>query len=231
MPTLKIACINVWKGGVVWDNLLKFIHDTDADMLLLQEVFNSHDPAVPKRFRAMDEFIAEFKYPYHALAPAFVDTEDGITAEQGNAIFSKFPIVDHDWSFYHGTYSARTEQTPDSYKVTPRNVQHATIDVDGTLLHAFNNHGVWEVHGGDTPERLKMGRHIAEAVHGKSHVILGGDFNVNPNTETIRLIEKELQPVFGEEIKTTFNLKYKTDPGFATAVVDLLFVSSDIKII
>jgi endonuclease/exonuclease/phosphatase family metal-dependent hydrolase len=36
--------------------------------------------------------------------------------------------------------------------------------------------------------------------------------------------------VFGEELKTTFNMKHKDNPGYATAAVDMMFISPDIKV-
>ncbi len=37
--------------------------------------------------------------------------------------------------------------------------------------------------------------------------------------------------VFKDELATTFNMKHKVDPGYATAAVDMFFASSDIKIV
>ncbi len=52
-------------------------------------------------------------------------------------------------------------------------------------------------------------------------------------TQTIRNIEKHLNNVFKDELSTTFNVKHKDltrFPGYATAVVDMVFVSSDLQV-
>ena len=37
--------------------------------------------------------------------------------------------------------------------------------------------------------------------------------------------------MFKDELKTTFNMKRKTDPGYAAAVVDMIFISKNIEVI
>jgi endonuclease/exonuclease/phosphatase family metal-dependent hydrolase len=61
-----------------------------------------------------------------------------------------------------------------------------------------------------------------------------GDFNVQANTKTIKNIEKHMQNVFKEDLTTSFNLAHKDlekYPGYETAVVDMFFVSKDVKVI
>ena len=76
-----------------------------------------------------------------------------------------------------------------------------------------------------------MSQKIVNNLQGKEHVILAGDFNLQPNTQTISNIEKQLKNVFRGELKTTFNMKRKDNPGYASAVVDMIFVSKHIKIL
>lgn len=75
-----------------------------------------------------------------------------------------------------------------------------------------------------------MGEVIAAAVKGKENVILAGDFNVNPGTKTTDSIEEHLRDVFKGEIKSTFNMKQKTNPAFESVIVDMVYVSPDIKV-
>jgi len=79
-----------------------------------------------------------------------------------------------------------------------------------------------------------MSRRIVEQVKGVERVVLCGDFNVRPDTETIGMIEDELVNVFAGELETSFNLKRKDlekYPGYATAVVDMVFVSENIGVV
>ena len=54
---------------------------------------------------------------------------------------------------------------------------------------------------------------------------------MNPGTESIAKIEKDLVNVFGNELQTTFNTKRKTLPIFSEIVVDMLFTSRDIRVL
>ena len=79
--------------------------------------------------------------------------------------------------------------------------------------------------------RLQMGRIIAKEIQDKKTVILAGDFNLQPDTDTVKLITKHLTSVFGSSLISTFNMKRKTNPGYATAAVDMVFVSTDIRVL
>ena len=92
-------------------------------------------------------------------------------------------------------------------------------------------HGIWGHDGEDNPRRLEMSQTILEAIGDKPNVILSGDFNVREGTRTIRNIEKSLLNVFAGELTTTFNMKQKTDPKFARAVIDFIFVDLNFRVL
>ncbi|MBI3620307.1 hypothetical protein HY214_04160 [Candidatus Roizmanbacteria bacterium] len=75
-----------------------------------------------------------------------------------------------------------------------------------------------------------MSKVIIDEIKDKENIILAGDFNVKPKTKTITDIENYLVNVFKNELKSTFNMRQKTDPGYATAVVDMIFVSRNFKV-
>ena len=76
-------------------------------------------------------------------------------------------------------------------------------------------------------------------------MVLAGDFNVSPDTQTISNIEKYLLNIFKDQLKFTFNLKIKKEAirqrtyiysgddlkGFANAAVDMIFVSPGFKVV
>ena len=75
-----------------------------------------------------------------------------------------------------------------------------------------------------------MSEIIVGEVKNKKRVLVMGDFNLRPNTKTIYNIEAHFVNVFKGEMTTSFNMKHKTNPGYGTAVVDMVFASSDLKI-
>lgn len=274
---LKIICLNLWLGGLLFEEILQFLRDENPDIVLLQEVYNSDDLSLKRNFRSFSILRDELNFAYSHFAPAFLEIIESSQLVndlsigtpianvpnqkimQGNAILSKFPIIDQSIKFYDIPFGNRIDEFA-YYSVTPRNLQHVLLDlnssdkeaggqalldgknisvVSGQKLHVFNTQGIWGTHGNDTDRRLKMGDFIVNEVSRslqseKSSVFLAGDFNLNPNTKTVKKIENILESVFKSNLKTSFNLKRKNlekDPGYATSAVDMMFVSSDIKVL
>jgi endonuclease/exonuclease/phosphatase family metal-dependent hydrolase len=46
----------------------------------------------------------------------------------------------------------------------------------------------------------------------------------------MRAIEEHLTSVFGNSLTTTFNMRRKENPGYATAAVDLMYISNDLRV-
>ncbi len=227
---LKFLCINLWQGGNLFEEILAFIRAENPDVIAMQEVYDGHDPSWERKYRSMDELRAALGYPYEHFSPAFLEIKDFGKIEQGNAVLSRFPILGSDTVFFDIPYGER-EEIPVNFPTTPRSLEHVRLGLNGTELSVFNTQGVWGEDGRDNERRINMGKVIAAQVADKAPVILAGDFNVNPDTETIAQIERELTNVFKGELVTTFNMKHKTHPGFATAVVDMMFVSADVTVL
>ncbi len=237
---IKVVCLNLWLGGELFDAVLDFLQREDPDILLLQEVFDGHELSLAPQFRSMDVIREHFPYVADDFAATYREAGKGVPEqglERGNAIFSKFPIVQrHKPVFFGAPYSnAYEDHDPAGWPTAPRNLQHVTLDVHGAELDVFNLQGVWDLDGErDSATRLKMSQMIVDAIQGKQHVIVAGDTNVQPNTQTIRNIEAHLSSIFKDELKTTFNLRRKNlekFPGYATAVVDMLFASPTLPVI
>lgn len=207
------------------DTILSFIKKENPDILALQEVYDGHDPNWERKFRSMDVLRKELNYPYEHFAPAFLERTEFGKVEQGNAVLSKFSILDSEVVFYDKPYAER-EDIPAYYETTPRNLQRVSIDVDGRTLNVFNTQGVWGTDGNDNERRLNMASIMVDAIKPYDNVILAGDFNVQETTKTIGMIEEHLENLFkGDHRETSFNMQHKTNLGYATAVVDMIFAS------
>ncbi len=227
---LKFLCLNLWQGGNLMKNVIAFIKKENPDVIALQEVYNGDDFSWEQKFRSMDVLRGALGYPYESFAPAFLERTVFGKVEQGNAILSRFPLIERSTIFYDVPYAER-EDKPGYYEHTPRNLQHVCLNTTNHELHMFNTQGIWGIDGRDSDRRLLMGRSITEQIHSFSHVIVAGDFNVNPDTQSMRCIEKHLSNIFKNELTSTFNMSHKTNPGYATAVVDMIFASPSIRII
>lgn len=229
---MKFVCLNLYQGGELMPGIIDFLQQQDADIVALQEVYEATEAGQTGQYDSLNTLQAALHYPYTDFTPALLDHTPGGKVESGNAVLSKFPIIERN-EYRFTPYGERTEWNDEAYKKTPRNLEHVAIDIASTTLNVFNFQGVWNLNGTeDSPERLHMSQVIVDAIKGKRHVILCGDTNVQPETETIRRIEQAgLRNIFKGELTTSFNMRRKDNPGYATAVVDMIFVSPGIRVL
>jgi endonuclease/exonuclease/phosphatase family metal-dependent hydrolase len=227
---IKFLSLNIWMGNIM-DNLIPFIRNENADICVLQEVYNGNNKSWDRKFRGFEVLKQELGYQYSSFAPHVIDKRSFGKVEQGNVIFSNMPITSTYTTFFNAPYGERSEETETDWSTWPCNLQQATIHIKGRDLHVFNTHGPWGLDGKDNEKRLIMSKVIAEQMKEKEFAILAGDFNVQPDTKTIENIERYLVNVFKNELKSTFNMKRKTNPGYATAVVDMVFVTKNISVL
>ncbi len=230
----KFITLNLWLGGILFDAILDFLKKENPDILVCQEVFNGKEANLNRQLCSVGILKKELDFPDAYFAPAFLENRKEGMIENGNAIFSRFPILNTKTTFYDIPYSENYNRPTDFAECpfVPRNLQEADLETGKIKLNIFNTQGIWGFDGKDNERRLKMASTIANETKDKENVILAGDFNVNKGTKAIADIEKHLKNVFANELTTTFNMKRKENPGgYATAVVDMIFVSKNIKIL
>jgi endonuclease/exonuclease/phosphatase family metal-dependent hydrolase len=232
---IKFITLNIWQGGNLMEGIIDFLKSENPDIITLQEVYNSHDNSLARNFQSLDVLNSQLNFPYNSFSPAFKNTKEKKNAVQGNAVLSRFPIKSNSEVFYDEPYREYDdhEKNSDEFPFVPRNLQHSIINIENRELNVFNTQGIWGTDWLDSERRLHMGELIAEQVKDLENVILAGDFNLFPSTKTVELIEDHLKNVFKNELTTSFNMKQKTNPNtnYATSVVDMIFVSKNIKVI
>lgn len=227
---IKHITLNIWQGNLL-DTILSFLKKENADIVHLQEVYNGEDETLPKKFRAMDILRRELGFEYSVFHPSFIDTRTIGDIEQGNAIFSKYKIISSKNIFFDVPFGKFDDEHARSWEFEPLSMIHAIISVNNFNFESINVHGIWGLDGKDNKRRIAMSGKIIEEIKDKNNVLLSGDFNAQPNTVTIQNIEKYLLNVFKGTLKTTFNMKHKKDLGYATAVVDMIFVGKNMKVV
>lgn len=234
---IKYVNLNLLEGGIYSPGIKEFLQRENPDIFALQEVFLSEDQSLPERYRSLEWISSLFPDYEYEFAPEVLYNDGEKRFLCGNAIFSRFSILDSATIFYDLPFGEYHWQTPGTnekhdYSQQPYNLLYTQIKAGRKTLNVFNTHGIWGVDGDDNPRRLQMGEIISKQVQGKDHVILGGDFNLLPTTRTIKKIEQHLTNVFGNSLETTFNMRKKPFPGsYANSVVDMVFVSNDIKVL
>lgn len=238
----KLLNLNLYEGGTYLDNILKFFDQEKPDILCLQEIYNGTDPKLPCRLRTLENLKQHLPQHHYHYAPELAMDEDHGPIDVGNAIFSRFPIIKTKTTFLAHQYGTFKIPPPNyDWSIHPHNMHQAVININGTTINVFNLHGIWGRDGADNPTRLRMSQIIVDQIKDQQNVILTGDFNLRPNTQTINNIEQHLTNIFKDKLTTTFNIplkrkhqaNYSEDiiQGYAQSVVDMIFTSSNLKLI
>lgn len=197
----------------------------------MQEVYNGHDATLSRELRSFDELRKVLPHEHSVFAPAYRD-ERCQNVEIGQAVFSKFPIQSNEAIWFDVPFERPAGSYEGTGEFTPRSLQHCTIRAKSTVIDVFNIHGIWgNRDGDDNPRRFAMIDTTLQAMNGKQLAILAGDFNLKNTTQAVAKLRTKLHDVFGNELTSTYNMQQKTDPGYATVICDMMFVTPEIKVL
>lgn len=229
---LKCISLNLWNGGILFERAVEFLQKERADIVFLQEVYNGKSNLLDRRYRSFSLLKNLLKYQYEHFSPAYYRTVGSKQVQQGNAIYTNFPIISTAEIFYDIPYRQWNIHTVRDAVLCPRNLQHVILKIGKIHLDVFNVHGIWGLHGRDTSKRLKMSKTIIKEIKDKKYLILAGDFNMLPQSRSVKMIRKYLHSVFDNELVTTFNMVRKSSRGnYGTSPVDMMFVSKMINVV
>ena len=219
-------------GKDTWDNILAYIHEEKPDIMFLQEVHNSKEPNVPSYLSSYEALKKEFSFPYSEYETQFNLINENEYAPSGLAILSKFPLTKKRVLWLHGDAPIEFDiKDREQIPTLPRNLMHCQAEINNKIVNLMTLQGVWAPDEKELETQKEMANKIFEYISDKNEIILGGDFNVNENTESIDLISQKLNNVFKGERVTSFNMTRKTKPGYGVAVVDFIFTSPSIKVV
>ena len=155
---IKVVCLNMWLGGLLFEQILDFVRKENPDILLLQEVYDSKDTNLEKRFCSMKILRQELNFPYEFFAPTCIAVLKEGEIEAGDTIFSKFPIEKKETTFFDIPFSQvmNYETAGSDFSQTPRNLQHAIVKTENFTLNVFNTQGIWGKDSEDNERRIKM---------------------------------------------------------------------------
>ena len=101
---LKLIQLNIWQGKLLLA-VSRFLQKQDADIVCMQEVMSS-----PVHLGALDLLTSletlkqDLDYEHVYYEPTFSFDTSGVRASMGNAIFSKFPLVNRRVIFTNNNY-------------------------------------------------------------------------------------------------------------------------------
>lgn len=223
---MKLVTLNVW-GGAVNEPLLQFLTaHQDIDFFLFQEMHhnataktNWDNRGNPNLFEDMGQVL-----PQHI--GYFASAQSG---EYGLAGFirKEFDLTETGDIFVHRHRDAMNDIDATSLG---RNLQYFKI-VGKKPFTLMNFHGLWTGKGKeDTEERINQSKRIVEFIKSLSdEYILAGDFNLLPNTESIKILKdtgvRNLITEYGITNTRTSYYKKSSD-----TFADYTFVTPGIKV-
>lgn len=208
---MKLLQLNTWSLHLA-PAIVQLLDREDPDILCLQEVVSTESGR--KMLGSIQEVLAAHEFEYYYFSPLVRFTYMHHAAERGNMILSKYPIT-----FAHEFWTAgelQTDFTKDISYDAARNVVHAQVETPAGLLHVLTTHGyhIREHKQGDEHTLAackRMGEYI-DTLEGP--VVLTGDFNLVPESESMQVLNAKLHNLTLEhKVKTTRNhLTTKTEP-------------------
>lgn len=238
---MKLISLNTW-GGKIYQPLMDFIKENsnNTDIFCLQEVFSTPlniQVLGERRTNLYEEMVKILKDYNGFFHPQIKNHIIGsrVKADQVNfelyfglAIFVKKNVEVTSYGDFF-TYGKRYIFDPNNLNTLPRNTNYITFTKEGKQFTVCNLHGIWLKEGKkDSPERLKQSEIIKDFLNKQQGAkILVGDFNLDINTESIKILEEDLVNLIKKyNVSTTRNKYFPGEDKFA----DYTFISPDIKV-
>ncbi len=216
--------LNVWQGRLE-RVLLKHLETLNLDFACMQEAID-YDGFSLGLVSPYQKIGSGLNLEHQFFSPLIATRLGSKDITFGNVIYSHIPFSQTSTIFTRGEYKDDFNFEVDDYNV--RAFQHALIEVDGKKLNILNHHGHHiDAHKLGDEETMRQITQIADYIKQlDGAVILCGDFNLAPESKSIKQLEILLQnlPVKYSLKTTRSRLTYKNE------VCDYIFVNDTIKV-
>lgn len=199
---MQLLTLNTW-AGLQHEKLFPFIaaHATDTDIFTFQEIFKAdvgkagHENPYPYLLPKLQELL-----PNHT---AFYSPAHSTNGRQswGNATFVRNSIAVNA----HGDIFDDHELYIDTkYGYVPYAGLWVRCTINVTSVVVYNQHGLWakDTDKKDIPPRLEQAKRICDFLKQQNAaIIMAGDFNLVPDSESIHTYEQVLR-----NLNTTYHI-------------------------
>lgn len=231
---IKVVSVNTFMGGIVWQSQYDFLLEQKADVMLLQEVYDGGKPEFDNRFRSRQIFEETFSDYESDFMACIGDTrqKEGLI-DNGNMILTRWSIVDRSNIYFDIDYLQVDHDRTTDFSTWPAVAQCITVSLPNQKqLQLINIHGpLWYEGGKCTDRRRKMVDRLNQLLDCGLPTIIAGDSNATPDNPCWQKLTAPHKNVFGTSLSTTFNMRRKTNPGYATASVDIFLTTPDVRIV
>lgn len=231
--SMRLICLNIWgarQHAVLYPYLQKLSETTD--IFCFQELIQRSD-AVPAAtdlrvdcFEELRNVLPDFEGYFDRTEHVVVDA--GGIGEMGLGFFIRKSMrVRHAEGVYVSGGYCDVHAFRGGSEM-PGRVFRVEVLVGDQSLQVLNFHGIGVWPKSDNPKRLEQSRKLKEVLRATpAPAILCGDFNIAPDTESIRIIGEGMKNLCAEfNIATTRNAKFSPDDHIS----DYIFTTPDIRI-
>lgn len=191
---MKVLQLNVWMGRLT-RQIMPLIEREQPDIITAQEIFDVEGsvPLPDRMFTLTQEILATGMFPYHYFSATMTMQVAGKNADFGNAIFSKYPIVNAETIFNYGSFVEGV--TADTVQPNTRNAQFVTLAVDGVEMLVVNHHAYWEANPLGSQTSADCLAVIADRLHEiqEKPIIFAGDLNLIAEAPAMRVFDGLLE--------------------------------------
>jgi len=221
---MKLITLNIW-GGHVRNPLLEFIEaNKETDIFCFQEVYKEakHKISDDDKLVSLNIFSElQTLLPNHNgfFRPVVGDAYGiGTFVKKEIDVLEEGEVTIHENPHYHGKGPTHS-----------RNLQWVKCYINGQDQFIVNVHGLWNGQGKtDSPERVAQSQRIRAFMDAiPSPKIVCGDFNLRPDTDSMKIIEQGMKNLIkAYNITCTRTSLYEKSEKFA----DYIFTSPEIAV-
>ncbi len=219
---MKILQLNIW-GGKLGKQIAEVLEREKPDVVCFQEAISL--PVIDELFFSpIEKFLADGPYASLFYTPTFGFSFMNQKAAFGNAILGKMEFVSTNALFTGKTYVESMDLLDRDFNI--RNLQHVVVFDGERRIHVLNHHGhhVRE-HKNGNDETMRQCKEIVEYIQTlEGSVVLCGDFNLAPDSESL----EQINSVLVNHAKEREVLTTRTPLTHKTEVCDYIFTSPDL---
>ena len=224
---MKLITLNIW-GGRVYEPLMEFLrkYSREVDVFCFQESFDNlpgHGSTLqPEKRQDIDQDIRKILKGFDGWLAPMQDHEESPAMYVRKTI----SIKKKGEEFVYRWKNAMVGGDSSTYGV---NIQYAQIEQDQKQYTICNMHGHWTPYfKGDNKARLEQSRNAIKFLDSMpGPKIFCGDFNMDPDTESMRILEGRMRNLIKEyEVASTRNHFHSQGSQFA----DYIMVSPEVTV-
>lgn len=222
---MKLITLNIW-GGRVYEPLIEFLkkYSREIDIFCFQENFDNppgHGSTIqPEKRQDIDQDIRKILNDFNGWLAPMQDREES----PAMYVRKNISIQNRGEEFVYRWKNAMVGGDASTYGI---NIQYAQIERDRKQYTICNMHGHWTPNfKGDNEARLEQSRNVVrflDQISGPK--ILCGDFNMNPDTESMKILEEKMRNLIKEYGVTSTRSRFH---DYGSQFADYIMISSEI---